>query len=211
MFPPLNSSLYFALNHCYMSDAPAPVVSFFKKGRTRPTNTRTRLASPDVAAKSVLSGSSAGSEVVVPMRKAASGLLSQGTKRTREERAAEELDAASDSRALDVHWAASGGTSASTTALEILAGDAAEELDLKRQKRVSALDEDVGLDDGLYHGMKAYGGKIKKSQEVAKSMRVGPQRTSGSTIRTVTMIDYQPDVCKDYKGVCALGAHNVSS
>ncbi|KIP06535.1 hypothetical protein PHLGIDRAFT_30457 [Phlebiopsis gigantea 11061_1 CR5-6] len=38
-------------------------------------------------------------------------------------------------------------------------------------------------------------------------MRVGPQRASGSTIRTVTIVDYQPDVCKDYKetGFCGYG------
>jgi len=37
-------------------------------------------------------------------------------------------------------------------------------------------------------------------------MRVGPQRNT-STIRTVTIVDYQPDVCKDYKetGYCGFG------
>jgi len=37
-------------------------------------------------------------------------------------------------------------------------------------------------------------------------MRVGPQRST-STIRTVTIVDYQPDVCKDYKetGYCGFG------
>ncbi|KAL0575685.1 RNA-splicing factor [Marasmius crinis-equi] len=38
-------------------------------------------------------------------------------------------------------------------------------------------------------------------------MRVGPQRSNNSTIRTVTIVDYQPDVCKDYKetGYCGFG------
>jgi len=37
-------------------------------------------------------------------------------------------------------------------------------------------------------------------------MRIGPQRST-STIRTVTIVDYQPDVCKDYKetGYCGFG------
>jgi RING finger protein 113A len=51
----------------------------------------------------------------------------------------------------------------------------------------------------LYRGQKGYTNHLKKRQEVPKAMRVGPQRNT-STIRTVTIVDYQPDVCKDYKG-----------
>ena len=61
--------------------------------------------------------------------------------------------------------------------------------------------EDEVLDDGLYHGQNAYKSHIKKNKEVPKAMRVGPQRSNNSTIRTVTIVDYQPDVCKDYKGM----------
>jgi len=88
-------------------------------------------------------------------------------------------------------------------ALEILAGDEAEEMLAKRVRKEDA-DEDDVPDDGLYHGQKSYKTHIKKSQEVPKSMRTGPQRSNNSTIRTVTITDYQPDVCKDYKG-----AHTV--
>jgi len=47
---------------------------------------------------------------------------------------------------------------------------------------------------------------IKKREEVPKAARVGPQRST-NTIRTVTLVDYQPDVCKDYKetGFCGFG------
>jgi RING finger protein 113A len=69
-----------------------------------------------------------------------------------------------------VEWTASG--SHVNTALEIIAGDEVEELMEK---------------------------KNKKASEVPKSMRIGPQRST-NTIRTVTIVDYQPDVCKDYKG-----------
>ena len=61
-------------------------------------------------------------------------------------------------------------------------------------------DEEEVPDDGLYRGQKAYKSHIRKNQEVPKAMRVGPQRSNNSTIRTVTIVDYQPDVCKDYKG-----------
>ena len=84
-------------------------------------------------------------------------------------------------------------------ALEILAGDEAEEMLAKRIRKEDS-DEDDVPDDGLYHGQKSYKTHIKKSQEVPKSMRTGPVRSNNSTIRTVTVVDYQPDVCKDYKG-----------
>ena len=60
--------------------------------------------------------------------------------------------------------------------------------------------DDEQPDDGLYHGQEAYKNRIKKNQEVPKSKRIGPQRNTSSTIRQVTIVDYQPDVCKDYKG-----------
>lgn len=89
-------------------------------------------------------------------------------------------------------------------ALDILAGDEAEELlAMKRRKADADDDSDAGNgpDDGLYKGQKGYKAHLKKSTDVPKAMRVGPQRSSGSTIRTVTIVDYQPDVCKDYKGM----------
>lgn len=90
-----------------------------------------------------------------------------------------------------------------------LAAEEAEEIEeeLRRKRR---RDENDGYDpdedakdsaskDGLYRGSKAYQTMIKKREEVPKAARVGPQK-SNSTIRTVTLFDYQPDVCKDYKG-----------
>ena len=88
-------------------------------------------------------------------------------------------------------------------ALEILAGDEAEELLAKRRRKEKAdrgEEEDEVPDDGLYHGQKNYKSHLQKSKEIPKAMRVGPQRSTDNTIRTVTIVDYQPDVCKDYKG-----------
>ena len=100
----------------------------------------------------------------------------------------------------DVKWTAAG--SHVNAALEILAGDEAEDLLAKRRRKEKAdageVDEEVP-DDGKYRGQAAYRSHLKKSTEVPKAMRVGPQRST-STIRTVTIVDYQPDVCKDYKG-----------
>ena len=80
-------------------------------------------------------------------------------------------------------------------------GDEAAEILAKRQRKDKVVDEEDTPEDGLYRGQKAYTSHIKKNQEVPKAMRMGPQRASGSTIRTVTIVDYQPDVCKDYKGM----------
>ena len=104
-----------------------------------------------------------------PLQKT-SNLLSAGTKRTASQRdSLDDIDAP-ERDGPDVKWTAAG--SHLDAALDILAGDEAEEL--------------------------ANRSNIKKST-MPKAMRVGPQRST-TTIRTVTIVDYQPDVCKDYKG-----------
>ena len=169
-------------------------VPFFKKKRARPTTTRQRTPSPPIA-------SSSKSQVVLPSRKAGGNLLSAGTKRTSSQRRADGLgddDADEDTRdGPGINWTSTGGHV--NKVLEILEGDEAEEMLAKRARKDIAEEDDVP-DDGLYHGQKSYKTHIKKSQEVPKSMRTGPVRSNNSTIRTVTIVDYQPDVCKDYKG-----------
>lgn len=158
-------------------------VPFFKKGKARPTTARKRSVSP--------SDSPSTSQVVLPSKRQHSNLLSAGTKRKLTERD-DEQDGP------DVNW--SSEASHINAALQIIAGDEVEELIEKRRiKEKEIAGEEEVLDDGQYHGQKAYKTHIKKNTEVPKSMRVGPQRST-STIRTVTIVDYQPDVCKDYKG-----------
>lgn len=170
-------------------------VPFFKKKRARPTTARQRTPSPPIA-------SSSKSQVVLPSRKAGGNLLTAGTKRTSSQRRADGLgdDDAADENTRDgpgINWTSTGGHV--NKVLEILEGDEAEEMLAKRARKDIAEEDDVP-DDGLYHGQKSYKTHIKKSQEVPKSMRTGPVRSNNSTIRTVTIVDYQPDVCKDYKG-----------
>jgi RING finger protein 113A len=124
------------------------------------------------------------------------------TDREREER---DLDPdAQDDNGPDVKWSSS--KSHINRALEIIAGDEAEEVLAKRRRKEEGSGDEEVLDDGQYHGQKAYKSHIQKNKEVPKAMRVGPQRST-STIRTVTIVDYQPDVCKDYKetGYCGFG------
>ncbi|KAF8515459.1 hypothetical protein JB92DRAFT_2810859 [Gautieria morchelliformis] len=183
--------------------ADAGPVSFFKKGKTRPSSTRQRSAPPRTSPPSTSKApvQPAGSEVVIPSRKATSRLLSQGTKRARKDDDDEE-----DGARVDVNWAA-GSSSNVNAALDILEGDEAEALIARKRAKLDGGDDEVvGPDDGLYHGQSGYKSHITKSKEIPKAMRVGPQKST-STIRTVTIVDYQPDVCKDYKetGFCGFG------
>jgi RING finger protein 113A len=55
-------------------------------------------------------------------------------------------------------------------------------------------------DDGMYHGAAAYKSHLEQREDGGSNkFKAGPVKAS-SNIRTITVIDYQPDVCKDYKG-----------
>ncbi|KAF8915605.1 hypothetical protein CPB85DRAFT_1217508 [Mucidula mucida] len=176
-----------------------PKVAIFKKGKSRPTTSRKRSASPPAPSTSLAASKS---QVVLPSKKATANLLSAGTKRKISDR--DDLDGP-ERDGPDVKWSASG--SHTQAAMDIIAGDELEELEEKKRLKATIGDDDDDVpDDGKYRGQSAYKSHLKKNKEVPKAMRVGPQRGS-STIRTVTIIDYQPDVCKDYKetGYCGFG------
>lgn len=66
--------------------------------------------------------------------------------------------------------------------------------------------------EGVYHGMAAYKSYIKNpanhepAAEQSKPNRIGPQKLN-SNVRSITVTDFAPDVCKDYKqtGFCGFG------
>lgn len=71
------------------------------------------------------------------------------------------------------------------------------------------VDEDGNIlpSDGTYKGMNAYTNFIKldeREAQMSNKMKAGPQKASAN-IRSVTVMDYQPDVCKDYKGKIHIG------
>ncbi|KAI0039769.1 hypothetical protein FA95DRAFT_1503749 [Auriscalpium vulgare] len=198
-------------------------VPFFKKKRARPSTARQRTpdapadapapaAAPAAASTNTpaASTSASASQVVLPARKPAASLLSAGTKRPAAHRDSEgEGDGERADAGPSVNWGARGGGGAQGVARDILAGDAAEALRAKRA-RVDPSDGDFDRtrDDGLYRGVAGYSERIASSKDVPKALRAGPQRAPvGSVIKTVTMVDYQPDVCKDYKetGFCGFG------
>jgi hypothetical protein len=204
-----------------MADAESVPVPFFKKAKRRPGASTARvkpIESSPPPGSSTLGGDSTGqedaiakSEVVRPTQRVKPKILSQGTKRKRDDSALDDdpsTNRGASDMAVGVNYTSSYGASDSLADLQ--AQEHAEFLALKAKKaRLDAGEtlSDIdgtgsGLNDGLYHGEKAYGNVLGKRDETAKprAQRIGPQRNMNSTIRTVTMIDYQPDVCKDYKG-----------
>ncbi|CAH7681737.1 hypothetical protein PPACK8108_LOCUS14388, partial [Phakopsora pachyrhizi] len=80
----------------------------------------------------------------------------------------------------------------------------------KKKKREPNPDEIETFDekDGLYHGKSATKHQLPKG-----SAKYGPIKGGPDNIRTITVLDYQPDVCKDYKetGYCGFGDTCVES
>jgi RING finger protein 113A len=60
--------------------------------------------------------------------------------------------------------------------------------------------------DGTYKGHAGYSNFLSKNPE-APARRAGPVKEAATNVRTITITDYAPDVCKDYKqtGFCGFG------
>ena len=60
--------------------------------------------------------------------------------------------------------------------------------------------------DGTYKGSAAYGSFIQKNPDKSGSKAVGPVKAP-TNVRAITVTDFAPDVCKDYKqtGFCGFG------
>jgi RING finger protein 113A len=74
----------------------------------------------------------------------------------------------------------------------------------KAQKQANKASRD-SAPDGTYKGAANYASFIQKNPDRENKM-VGPQKGS-SNVRTITVTDFAPDVCKDYKqtGFCGFG------
>lgn len=198
-----------------MSDAPVAFIK--KKGRARQANARQRQQE---AAPAVASPAAAGTDDGVDSRGAAAATpaseqpLESSVKRPSKRRNVGALGAQSagykskrskvdsDSESEDdaslgvaakefrVNFSTSTAANATGQSEEVRTGDDAA--------RITDLLE---KDDGLYHGSKSY-----KSQLPMGSSKYGAV-AGPSNVRTITITDYQPDVCKDYKetGFCGFG------
>ncbi|GAA5832234.1 hypothetical protein JCM11251_004287 [Rhodosporidiobolus azoricus] len=70
---------------------------------------------------------------------------------------------------------------------------------VKEMARDKTAKPEEAADDGMYHGAKG------EKHQVPKAF--GPVKGGPANVRTITLVDYQPDVCKDYKetGFCGYG------
>lgn len=214
-----------------MSEESAPVVTFKKGPSRRPAQSRQRRRSPsplDPVAEA--SASASGSSVIRPEKKSLANPLVQGTKRRRTNANNEEGEDGVGGGLDEFDYAAEGGLTRKGDELATRANDWDLEDDDgqgKRDKKVR-LDEvrhalnsvclqwdsdkpqkegEIVTDDGLYRGASAYLPMINKTRETLdKKMKSGPIKAT-SHVRTITLMDYQPDVCKDYKetGFCGYG------
>jgi RING finger protein 113A len=180
----------------------------FKKGpKSRPKpSSRRRSATPPAE-----DDSAAPSEdtVVRPTKKSIANPLVQGSKRRRQG------DEPGTSGGLDEfeYSATAEGISSNDFATRSTNWDLAEDTDLAdasaaaKRPRLNA-DGEVSVDDGLYRGQAGYLSTITKRDGTGSDakMKTGPIRATAH-IRSITIMDYQPDVCKPYKetGYCGFG------
>ncbi|GHJ84767.1 hypothetical protein NliqN6_1169 [Naganishia liquefaciens] len=197
------------------STAPKPTVKFFKKARGRPQSSRKRSVSPekpsDQDASSLASAPAAASAVIRPTTKATfTTPIVQGTKRLREDREKDRQKSEMEYRASEALKGISEQAEFVTRSADWdLTGDEALAAGvgagaIKRPR----LDDDGNLlpSDRLYRGKAGYAEYIRPDERTSNKMKAGPQKAS-SNIRSITVVDYQPDVCKDYKetGFCGYG------
>merc|ERR1712093_121955 len=81
----------------------------------------------------------------------------------------------------------------------VLSGNAA----LSKAGEAVVDEDEEGANSGLYRGAAAYQAKLPAGSKVYTDGIKAPS----ASIRTITLVDYQPDVCKDYKetGFCGFG------
>lgn len=197
----------------------APVVTF-KKAPRRPNQSRKRSASPTSDEAGPSNPSGATSSVVRPTKKSVLNPLVQGTKRRRDPNEQLEDGAGLD----DFDYKADEGltqkgdvfaTRSTDYDLETAEGGrpATQKVKLNevshshREQGTRANWQDGEIDDGMYRGAANYHKHLTKRTDVMdKKMTHGPIRATAN-VRTITLMDYQPDVCKDYKetGFCGYG------
>ncbi|WVF73166.1 pre-mRNA-splicing factor CWC24 [Kwoniella sp. CBS 6097] len=186
----------------------APLVQFKKGPSRRPVQSRKRSPSPNLESSAEASSSTT---VVRPERKNIANPLVQGSKRRREAKDDDEETADGVGDGLgDLDYRADAGLT--RKADEFATRDSNWDLeevgaaDSGKDKRVK-LNEDGDIDDGIYRGASNYLPTINKTREqLSSKMKTGPIRATAN-VRTITLMDYQPDVCKDYKetGFCGYG------
>lgn len=169
-------------------------VVFKKKARARPDGARKRTLAEDEGA----TAAGGGSEVVVKQRQLDGNPLRQGTagagQKRRKVEAAEESDEDDGTSRVGVAYGTAGSARALATSRRSRSPDPTPSTTARN-------DEDGPGDEGLYKGATAVKHQLPKG-----GARFGPVK-GPANVRTITLTDYQPDICKDYKetGFCGFG------
>ncbi|GAA6001809.1 hypothetical protein JCM10207_002330 [Rhodosporidiobolus poonsookiae] len=184
-----------------MSSADAPV-TFIKKRKGAPSGLRkkeTPSATPSAAADEP-----AASEVVHAAKRSVTSHLVQGTstkRRKTDQASAVELSDSEDEKEQErKSYAVRHGADRAATRRRSESPPAwVSSEQVKEMARDKNAPPEETPDDGFYHGSKSEKHKLPKA--------FGPVKGGPSNVRTITLVDYQPDVCKDYKetGFCGYG------
>ncbi|KAL8286649.1 hypothetical protein RQP46_004177 [Phenoliferia psychrophenolica] len=167
-----------------------------RKGKGRPGGIRSRPAEDD---PSTSAESSTPSEVIIAPKKITANHLIQGTnplKRRRNDPSFDPSLALSDSDD-EVDNGVGVRHSATTSRPRRRSSSPPAEMSAPFVKQPEKAEE--VKDDGIYRGAAGQAHKLPKA--------FGPVKGGPGNVRTITVVDYQPDVCKDYKetGFCGFG------
>lgn len=193
-----------------MSDE-APV-TFIKKRKGAPSGLRKRPAEEAPAAStSAAVDAPPASEVIITTKRAANNHLIQGTGSSLKRRKAEDADLGlsdsdDDTLTNNNNKQESFGVRHSSTMQRPRRRSSSPPAEMsaesiKEGQRDKLAPKEEAIDDGLYRGSAGQAHKLPKA--------FGPVKGGPGNVRTITLVDYQPDVCKDYKGafpcVCVSG------
>lgn len=189
------------------STAPAPTVTFFKRSTKNRSSIRKRPATPPPVTTSDSSDAYSSSD------EKATGTRSVKKRRKNKGVVTTETTSKPSSATLgnpeDVKRTYTDVSSELTNANDATKtnwhnhGD--DERSSSSKKQAAGGEEEESAVGGTYKGTSSYTTFIKKSEN-APPRSVGPMKAP-SNIRTITITDYAPDVCKDYKqtGFCGFG------
>lgn len=184
-------------------ESTAPVVTFKKRGKA--ANARKRPATPPPASDSEeYSSEDDSGQRVKRRRKLGPVLASSNVKKPGDRDISHDMQYAADrSTALETV----NDATKTTNWYEEAQKDDLSASNLLGKTRARPKDETKEATelDGTYKGNAAYGNFIKTNKE-APDRKFGPMKAA-TNIRTITITDFAPDVCKDYKqtGFCGYG------
>jgi RING finger protein 113A len=190
-----------------MTDAPAPI---FKKRTNKSANVRKRPATPPPADSSDSAPDYTDDEQgarVKRRKKEGVTVAGPSTTTTRAAAAAAAHDHLSKSTAFQADRSTTFAANDDATKASNWYTDAAlaaKEAGSTTTTTTVSQDDAAGTPtDGTYHGTAKYSTFIQKNPD---GKRVGPVKAP-TNIRTITVTDFAPDVCKDYKqtGFCGFG------